>query len=87
MRRVSFSSTGASARAGAAASTGLARLALLCGLALTTGCLSSAGTADQGHPAVPEFPTRDPQRWINSAPLSISDLQGQVVLIDVWTYG
>lgn len=35
----------------------------------------------------PDFPSRDPRMWINSAPLSASDLRGQVVLIDVWTYG
>ena len=93
MQRVSFSSTGESARAGAATRTvaaawaGLTSLALICGLVLTAGCLSCAGTAGQDHPALPEFPTRDPQLWINSSPLSISDLKGQVVLIDVWTYG
>jgi hypothetical protein len=37
--------------------------------------------------AAPEFPSRDPQPWINSPPLSISGLRGQVALIDVWTYG
>jgi thiol-disulfide isomerase/thioredoxin len=26
-------------------------------------------------------------RWFNSAPLSISDLRGKVVLVDFWTYG
>ena len=26
-------------------------------------------------------------KWFNSAPLSISDLRGKVVLIDFWTYG
>jgi hypothetical protein len=39
-----------------------------------------------GRPA-PEFPTRDAGLWINSRPLSIADLRGMVVLIDVWTYG
>jgi thiol-disulfide isomerase/thioredoxin len=26
-------------------------------------------------------------KWFNSAPLSISDLRGKVVLVDFWTYG
>ena len=56
-------------------------------MALTGGCLYSAGSVEPRDQAAPEFPTRDPQLWINSAPLSISDLKGQVVLIDVWTYG
>jgi hypothetical protein len=72
---------------GAGAWTLLTRLALTCGLAFTAGCLSSAGSAEQGHQAIPDFPTRDPRLWINSSPLSISDLKGRVVLLDVWTYG
>jgi hypothetical protein len=35
----------------------------------------------------PEFPTADPGLWINSSPLSMSDLRGLVVVLDVWTYG
>jgi hypothetical protein len=62
-------------------------VALILGLSLTGGCLSSAGSVESRHQAAPDFPTRDPGMWINSAPLSISDLTGQVVLIDVWTYG
>jgi len=42
---------------------------------------------DQGARPAPEFPTRDPALWINSPPLSMSDLRGRMVLIDVWTYG
>ena len=34
-----------------------------------------------------DFPTRDPNLWINSSPLSLAELRGKVVLIDVWTYG
>jgi thiol-disulfide isomerase/thioredoxin len=35
--------------------------------------------------AAPNFTGID--RWFNSAPLSITDLRGKVVLIDFWTYG
>ncbi len=49
--------------------------------------LSSAGSVEPRDPMAPDFPTRDPQMWINSSPLSISELRGRVVLIDVWTYG
>ncbi|HKQ97907.1 MAG TPA: hypothetical protein VJV75_08535 [Candidatus Polarisedimenticolia bacterium] len=34
-----------------------------------------------------EFPTSDPVAWINSKPLTLAGLRGQVVLIDVFTYG
>lgn len=39
-----------------------------------------------GGPAL-EFPTSDPAAWINSKPLTLAGLRGQVVLIDVFTYG
>ena len=45
----------------------------------------AAGEA--GARPAPEFPTQDPVLWINSAPLSMSDQRGRVVLIDVFTYG
>ncbi len=34
-----------------------------------------------------EFTQVDPAAWINSKPLSVKDLRGKVILIDVWTYG
>lgn len=37
-------------------------------------------------PAAPEFSHHDEADWINSAPLRIQDLRGQVVLMDVWTF-
>jgi len=76
--------------------SGMAILALICALTLSAGCLSSAGSdagssdagssGPHGH-AAPDFPTSDPELWINSPPLSMSGLRGQVVLIDVWTFG
>jgi len=66
---------------------GVPAFVLVCGIVLTTARLAPAGAGVPRRQAAPDFPTRDPQMWINSAPLSISDLRGQVVLIDVWTYG
>lgn len=66
---------------------GISVLALICGMALATWYLSSAVSVEPRDQAAPDFPTRNPQMWINSSPLSISELSGQVVLIDVWTYG
>jgi thiol-disulfide isomerase/thioredoxin len=36
---------------------------------------------------VPEFTHADNRDWLNSEPLSLRDLRGQVVLIDFWTFG
>ncbi|MGI0493451.1 thioredoxin family protein [Alkalinema pantanalense CENA528] len=37
------------------------------------------------QPMLPEF--QDIDQWLNSAPLSIRDLKGNVVLIQIWTFG
>ena len=37
--------------------------------------------------ALPPFTQTQPAAWFNSPPLKVGDLRGQVVLIDVWTYG
>ena len=42
--------------------------------------------AGSGRPA-PDFPSADPNFWINSAPLTMAGLRGHVVLLDVWTFG
>jgi hypothetical protein len=36
--------------------------------------------------AVPEFPSLDPRSWIGT-PVSVRGLRGQVILLDVWTFG
>lgn len=35
---------------------------------------------------LPEFTTAEPSHWINSPPLHTTELRGQVLLIDVWTF-
>lgn len=48
------------------------------------------GTWSEGaQPArrAPEFPTSDPSHWINSPPLSMKELRGRVVVLEVWTFG
>ncbi len=50
--------------------------------------LSSVAALDAGElpqPA-PEFTHTAPEEWINSEPLSLTQLRGKVVLIDVWTF-
>src|SRR5947209_2417941 len=41
--------------------------------------------APDARPAAPEL--AGATAWLNSAPLSLADLRGRVVLVDVWTYG
>ena len=36
---------------------------------------------------LPEPPNQAPEAWINSAPLTKADLQGKVVLVEIWTFG
>jgi thiol-disulfide isomerase/thioredoxin len=48
--------------------------------------LSLATAATAADSPAPEFTRTDARSWINSPPLRIADLRGQVVLIDVWTF-
>lgn len=45
-----------------------------------------SATPAQAVPA-PEFTATSPADWINSPPLTLADLKGKVVLLDVWTFG
>ncbi|MES2681937.1 MAG: redoxin domain-containing protein [Pseudomonadota bacterium] len=56
--------------------------ALFAGAALL---LAACGASAEPRPA-PEFPKRSAEEWINSAPLTLASLKGQVVLIDFWTF-
>lgn len=44
-----------------------------------------AGVLSDPFPA-PEFTHQDADDWINSAPLSLDDLRGKIVLVDFWTF-
>ena len=58
------------------------------GLLALTVLLSACSRPAQSAPATPapEFPSRSAQQWINSAPLTLASLKGQVVLLDFWTF-
>jgi hypothetical protein len=59
-------------------------VAAVCGVGLgVAGCVAGADPAKIDRPA-PEVAAGP---WINSAPLSTSDLRGRVVLVEFWTYG
>lgn len=59
----------------------------LAAILLTAGLLASAcsSAALQGM-AAPELPQRSAAEWINSPPLTLKSLQGNVVLLDFWTF-
>lgn len=52
---------------------------------LATGIALPQLSIASGQPA-PEFTHKDPDAWINSEPLTLSQLRGQVVLVDFWTF-
>lgn len=50
-----------------------------------TQAIAQAIAQDLNNKPLPEF-TGKPDDWINSAPLTVNDLRGSVVLIDIWTF-
>jgi thiol-disulfide isomerase/thioredoxin len=59
-------------------------------IVFTVSFLANAALNAQINPNIsgmaPEFTHQQAEEWINSKPLSIKDLKGQVVLIDFWTF-
>jgi len=53
---------------------------------LSLSLLLSACSASAQPSMAPEFPARSAEHWINSAPLTLASLRGNVVLIDFWTF-
>ena len=52
---------------------------------------SSASVANSAAPSVtavgevpPEFPSIDPNRWVNGAPTTLASARGDVVLVESW---
>ena len=39
-----------------------------------------------GPRPLPEFTNRAAEAWFNSEPLSVEDLRGSVILVDIWTF-
>lgn len=54
-------------------------------MATIAACAVAAASPVNAHSATaPEFTSID--RWLNSEPLTLSQLRGKVVLVDFWTY-
>lgn len=54
------------------------------GSLLVLGCLV-AWCVPLHAKALPEFTQTSPEMWINSHPLTKTDVQGKVILIEIWT--
>src|SRR5262249_30183510 len=71
---------------------GATALATACLLGLTLPSYADDEKTAQAHPTLTEAQRAAPNfvgisNWLNSGPLSITDLRGKVVLVDFWTYG
>jgi thiol-disulfide isomerase/thioredoxin len=63
--------------------TARALLALLLGAGAMLGC---SGAAEQLPYPAPEFTHRADADWLNSAPLTLAQLRGKVVLVEFWAF-
>jgi hypothetical protein len=65
------------------------KLLIVIGMALVlTGCSVQEGQENLTLQSLGPAPELQNEVWINTdEPLRLADLQGQVVLIDMWTYG
>lgn len=60
-------------------------LALL-GAVATAAIYPAPAPGAETHPPAPTMTHTTPRDWLNSEPLTWSDLRGQVVLLDFWTF-
>ncbi|MEM7183084.1 MAG: redoxin family protein [Spirochaetota bacterium] len=56
-------------------------------LLLLSFCQSASTPAVEMHHKAPEFTEKLANSWINSSPLSIKQLRGKVLLVNIFTYG
>ncbi len=63
----------------------IATTLLFAGTRLLTPLALAAGPAVASNTQAPEFPHTRASSWLNSPPLTLARLRGQVVLLDIWT--
>jgi thiol-disulfide isomerase/thioredoxin len=63
----------------------LATALLLGGAQLATDTARAAGRLPADIRVAPEFPHTRQAQWLNSRPLTLAELRGKVLLLDVWT--
>jgi thiol-disulfide isomerase/thioredoxin len=54
--------------------------------ALIACAMACSGAAEQQPFPAPEFTHRQPGEWLNSAPLTLAQLRGKVVLVEFWAF-
>jgi thiol-disulfide isomerase/thioredoxin len=55
-------------------------------LGLLGACLLSQGAGAEDLTQPPEFTHHSPGEWLNSAPLTLAQLRGKVVLVEFWAF-
>lgn len=60
---------------------------LVLGVCLMAISINTRGQAQGLDRPLPAFTRSDTASWLNSPPLTVDQLRGQVVLLDVWTFG
>jgi len=60
--------------------------AVLLTAVLVSGSADAERIAVETHTPLPEFTHTGAQTWLNSAPLTVADLRGKVVLVHVWAF-
>ena len=63
----------------------IATTLLIAGASTLTPLALAAPAASAPNTPAPEFPHRHQSSWLNSPPLSLANLRGKVVLLDIWT--
>ena len=49
--------------------------------------MAAGGPLTEGRKPLPEFEAPEPSSWVNSSPLTVAELRGDVLFVDVWTFG
>ena len=82
-----FRAAGANARRRAAIGfTIRALIALLVAFSLMPPAPRAGSPGEIGR-TVPELARRPAEHWINSTPLTLESLRGNVVVMEIWTFG